>query len=69
VVFFKGELLEFPENIRNCFEMEMDGEIWSTFNDNKIKLLITQGKIISHFIVVEVESQVGEEMVGIEATN
>jgi hypothetical protein len=67
LAFFKGELLEFPENVRNCFEME--GEIWSTYTDNKIKLLITQGKIISHFIVVEVASRMKEEMVGVETTN
>jgi hypothetical protein len=47
----------------------MEEEIWSIFTDNKIKMLITQGRIISHFIAVDVSSEVKEEMVGVEATN
>lgn len=68
LAFYKGAVLEIPEDI--CSAFEMDGEVWGINVDGKIKMLITEGKAMSHnYLCHTVDSQVNEEVLGLESTN
>ena len=65
--------MEFPDSILSCFRMENEKnktvEVWGLFNDLKIQLLITDGKVVSHYLTSPIKCSLNEEIVGIDATN
>lgn len=55
LVFYMGQFLEISEMIKACFKVE-EGEVWGLMNDGKIRAILSDGKIVSHYLTTTVKT-------------
>ena len=59
LVFYMGEMLEIGDGIRGCFRVE-EGEVWGMMGDGKIRAVIADGSIVSHYLTTTVKIELKE---------